>query len=100
MMETGHLLAEKLICPKCLFFVAEPTGKANGTYCPRCNTWLDLDPQCLGSCLSCHKTNQVNPSPCLTDSHAIAVKLERSYGTKLSDVKRLVNATLHKLLGK
>lgn len=99
-METGKLLAEKLLCPNCLFIVAEPSVKATGAYCPRCNTWLDLDPQCLGSCLSCHKMQEANPSPCLTESQAQPIKLERAYGAKNIDVKRLLNETLNRVLGK
>ncbi len=99
-MEPGKLLAEKLLCPNCQFLVAEPSQKAAGTYCPRCNTWLELDPQCLGSCLSCHKMQQANPSPCLNDSQSTPITLEKTYGSKIVDVKSLFGETLNKLLGK
>jgi hypothetical protein len=96
----GKLLAEKLLCPKCQFIVAEPSAKAQGTFCPRCNTWLDMDPKCLGSCLSCHKMQEANPGPCLTESQEMPIKLEKAYGSKLLDVKGMFNATLNKVLGK
>lgn len=95
-MEPGTLLAEKLLCPNCQFIVGT-SAKATGTFCPRCNTWLDLDPRCLGSCLSCHKMREANPGPCLTEG--VPVQLQKTY-SKPIDVKSLLNETLNKLLGK
>src|SRR5579885_1967980 len=53
-----------LTCSNChlplsLSSKAQPTIR-----CPRCNTWMDLDPACLGSCMSCHKAHQADPAPC------------------------------------
>jgi len=59
---------EKLICPNCQYPVTEPFAQALGTGCPRCNTWLELDPICQSSCINCHKLKQKNPSPCLIDT--------------------------------
>lgn len=45
-------------------------------HCPRCLTWLEFDPLCLGSCLSCHKMQEKNPAPCIdgADSETIAIE--------------------------
>ncbi len=39
-------------------------------HCPRCLTWLEFDPLCLGSCLSCHKMREANPGPCIDESNS------------------------------
>src|SRR5277367_1287935 len=46
-----------LTCPSCKYPITAPSGRSTGMHCPRCNTWLDIDPLCNGgSCLACHKT--------------------------------------------
>ena len=63
-----------LACPLCKCPLAPPSGQASGMNCPRCNTWLDLDPLCLGSCLACHKVNQDSPANCLEEPAASEAK--------------------------
>ena len=46
----------KMVCPQCAFPLDRLSGAQTKALCPRCNTWLDIDPNCGGSCLACHKT--------------------------------------------
>jgi len=55
----------RLICANCNCPLAAPSGQSTGVSCPRCNTWLDIDPACLGSCLQCHKMRQAEPTVCV-----------------------------------
>jgi hypothetical protein len=56
---------EKLACPNCHCELTPPAASATGMNCPRCITWLEFDPQCLGTCISCHKMQQANPRHCI-----------------------------------
>ena len=38
------------------------------TRCPRCNTWLEIEPGCHGSCLSCHKSSRQDETACVETS--------------------------------
>ena len=49
--DTAHM-----VCSQCAFPLERFSGAQTKLLCPRCNTWLDIDPSCGGSCLSCHKT--------------------------------------------
>jgi len=55
----------RLICPNCNCPLAPPSGQSTGVACPRCTTWLDIDPACLGSCLKCHKMQQAETTVCV-----------------------------------
>src|SRR5476649_1667585 len=46
----------RMVCGNCSFQLDRLSGAQTKVLCPRCNTWLDIDPNCGGSCLSCHKT--------------------------------------------
>src|SRR5258708_5546790 len=60
---------EPLICPSCRCQLTPPQASATGMNCPRCLTWLEFDPLCQGTCLSCHKMREVSPSPCIESSN-------------------------------
>ncbi|MBS1995945.1 MAG: hypothetical protein JSS86_06525 [Cyanobacteria bacterium SZAS LIN-2] len=45
-----------MVCANCSFPLERLSGAQSKVLCPRCNTWLDIDPNCGGSCLACHKT--------------------------------------------
>lgn len=73
----------RLLCAHCHYPLSPPSGQATGMHCPRCNTWLDIDPACSGSCISCHKLHQIESKPCTeascsTDSKNEAQPKERS----------------------
>jgi len=46
----------RMVCTNCSFQLDRLSGAQSKVLCPRCNTWLDIDPNCGGSCLACHKT--------------------------------------------
>jgi len=46
----------RMVCTNCSFPLDRLSGAQTKVLCPRCNTWLDVDPNCGGSCLKCHKT--------------------------------------------
>ena len=54
-----------LVCPKCKCPLSAPTGALRTINCSRCNTWLEIDSQCLGTCFSCHKLKQETLSTCV-----------------------------------
>lgn len=68
--ETGSNNGERLICSNCSFPLAISSGSISKVCCPRCNTWMDIDPACFGSCLKCHKAQQSEPSSCVEPSLA------------------------------
>lgn len=59
------MLQNRLICPQCNCPLSPSSGQSTGMHCPRCNTWLDIDAQCKGSCMACHKTLQNDSSSCV-----------------------------------
>src|SRR3990167_5242515 len=61
---------DRLICSNCSFPLTASANSISKICCPRCNTWMDIDPTCLGSCLKCHKTLQSEPSSCVEPSLA------------------------------
>ncbi|HEY9774979.1 MAG TPA: hypothetical protein V6C81_14540 [Planktothrix sp.] len=72
-------MRNRLVCPHCQCQLDPPSGQSTGMSCPRCTTWLDIDPGCKGSCMACHKANQeqsttcveaASPSGCSTDKQA------------------------------
>ena len=70
------MAVNNLICSKCQYPLVPPSGQVSTIACPRCNTWLDIDPMCSGSCLGCHKLHQIKTSACVeelspkSDSHS------------------------------
>jgi len=62
--------AERLVCTSCSFQLELPSSAAAKVCCPRCNTWVDVDPSCFGSCIKCHKTRKGDESACTTTSLA------------------------------
>ena len=55
-----------LICPGCKCPIAVASGRSTGMHCPRCNTWLDIDPACNGgSCFKCSVAHQAEASVCV-----------------------------------
>lgn len=66
----GSNSSERLICKNCSFPLAAASNSISKICCPRCNTWMDIDPSCTGSCLKCHKTQQKEPSSCVEPSLA------------------------------
>ncbi|GEM_PF-2994608 len=58
-------MTKPLLCPCCQCPLAPPSGQSTGMHCPRCNAWLDFDPLCLGSCLTCYKAHQAKASDCI-----------------------------------
>lgn len=54
-----------LLCPLCKCPLSPPSHQATGMYCPRCNTYVAIDPDCPGSCLSCHKATEAEPDICV-----------------------------------
>jgi len=52
----------RMTCTKCDFPLERLSGAQSKVLCPRCNTWLDIDPNCGGSCLACHKTLKSEPT--------------------------------------
>jgi LSD1 subclass zinc finger protein len=54
-----------LVCPNCKCPLQPPSGATTSISCPRCTTWVDIDPACFGSCLSCHKQHQDEVSVCV-----------------------------------
>lgn len=63
--------ADYLVCPRCRCPLEPPSASSTGMSCPRCNTWLEIDPACSGSCLSCHKLNQKEPDACVDSGEEI-----------------------------
>jgi hypothetical protein len=82
------MVLHRLICTKCKCPLVPPSGQATSVACPRCNTWLDIDPACSGSCLGCHKLHQVQKSTCVEE---VSPKSDQ-YGEKcdLNGVQRNV----------
>ncbi len=44
-------------CTECRFPLNPGSGGLNMIRCPRCNTWVQLEPSCFGGCMSCHKAS-------------------------------------------
>jgi LSD1 subclass zinc finger protein len=57
-----------MICSNCSFPLERLSGAQAKVLCPRCNTWLDIDPNCGGSCFSCHKTLSKEPVSACTET--------------------------------
>lgn len=60
--------ANQLICSKCQFPLGLYSKAQISVRCPRCSTWLEIDPTCALSCMSCHKTNQAAPRACVEEN--------------------------------
>jgi len=67
------MITRTLICPSCRCPLSPPAAASHGMHCWRCNTYLELDPLCLGSCLSCHKRDGDGESDCLEETEEISV---------------------------
>ena len=69
-----------LLCTSCSCPLPAPASSATGVSCPRCNTWIDLDPLCNGGCISCYKTRglQKSVTSCTTESEAVPVTIGQS----------------------
>jgi transcription initiation factor IIE alpha subunit len=61
-----------LVCPSCQYPLDPPTGASTGMACPRCNSWLDIDPSCAGSCISCHKLHEEHSLSCVESEDEIS----------------------------
>lgn len=68
--KAGSDMGDRLICRNCSFPLAVSAGSISKICCPRCNTWMDIETACLGSCLKCHKAQQNQPSSCVEPSLA------------------------------
>jgi hypothetical protein len=61
---------DRLICANCSFPLDRLSGAQSKVLCPRCNTWLDIDPNCGGSCMKCHKTMSSAPATSCVETSA------------------------------
>jgi len=61
-----------LVCPRCQCPLDRPLGTATGITCPRCNSWLDIDPSCFGSCITCHKLHEEQAASCVASEDEIS----------------------------
>jgi transcription initiation factor IIE alpha subunit len=100
---------DRLICSNCSFPLAVNSGATSKVCCPRCNTWMDIDPACFGSCLKCHKTQQSQPSSCvepslakLKEENEISCRTagRKSHGDILKKFSFLVEKARDYLIGK
>jgi hypothetical protein len=60
----------RMVCSNCSYQLERLSGAQAKVLCPRCNTWLDIDPNCGGSCLACHKTLSAAPASACTEPEA------------------------------
>jgi hypothetical protein len=58
----------RMVCSNCSYQLERLSGAQAKVLCPRCNTWLDIDPNCGGSCLACHKTLSSAPAKACTET--------------------------------
>lgn len=61
-----------LVCPICKCPLDRPAGASTGVNCPRCNSWLDIDPACAGSCITCHKLHEEHSVSCVDSQDEIS----------------------------
>jgi len=64
----------ELLCPLCKCPLTPPKA-ATGMSCPRCTAWVELDPSCSTSCLSCHKIQEASPAPCAESAGEVSVPI-------------------------
>jgi len=64
----------RMVCNNCSFPLERLSGAQSKVLCPRCNTWLDIDPNCGGSCLSCHKTLKKEAASACTETSLVNSK--------------------------
>ena len=60
---------ELLTCPQCKCPLSAPAKSVTGITCPRCNSWVEIDPDCSGSCLSCHQLHSAAASGSCATQH-------------------------------
>ncbi|CAN5545672.1 hypothetical protein BH11CYA1_BH11CYA1_40160 [soil metagenome] len=109
MSSSGSSSSDRLVCTNCSFPLGPTSGSVSKVCCPRCNTWMDIDPACFGSCLKCHKTKQSEPSSCVEPS-LVKLKEEneiscqaagrKSHGDLLKKFSFLVEKARDYLIGK
>jgi hypothetical protein len=68
--KAGSDSGNRLVCSSCSFPLTPNSGTTSKICCPRCNTWMDIDPACFGSCHKCHKNQQSEPAACVEPSLA------------------------------
>jgi hypothetical protein len=82
---------ENLICPSCACPLTLSSAQTQ-IACPRCFTWLELETQCNGVCLSCHAAEKtVNTASCADLSSKVAMSIEMSSAKKDSSPERTKN---------
>jgi len=64
---SGRDNSSRMVCSNCSYQLERLSGAQAKVLCPRCNTWLDIDPNCGGSCLACHKTLSAAPANACTE---------------------------------
>ncbi len=64
-----------LICPCCKCPLTKPSAASTGVSCPRCLTWVEIDPTCGASCVSCHKLQEAAPAPCTEADEEVSVPI-------------------------
>lgn len=83
---------ENLICPNCRYALSAPPSQTQ-VACPRCCTWLELEPRCNGVCISCHAASKAkNTGSCAsTPEDAQPVQITRgSEAKKENPLKSLI----------
>ena len=64
-----------LICPCCKCPLTPPAQASTGVSCPRCMTWVEIDPSCASSCITCHKMQEAAPRPCAEVAEEVSVPI-------------------------
>ncbi|MBX9693189.1 MAG: hypothetical protein K2Z81_12445, partial [Cyanobacteria bacterium] len=56
-MTDNNIREVTVSCTECRFPLSTGGGALNMARCPRCNTWVQLEPSCYGGCMSCSKSS-------------------------------------------
>ena len=86
------MIVARLVCPNCKCPLLPPSGQSTGMSCPRCNTWLDIDPACSGSCLACHKLHQITSTACVEPAQQASHTSNSTASPSASEAKSMPGA--------
>jgi hypothetical protein len=79
---------DRLICHTCQLPIASPpANSATGMACPRCNSWIEIDPRCTGGCLSCHNTRGKDLQSSCTTGEEVVVAIELTKRAQSRDLQ-------------